>query len=306
MKTNSEDFNALVEKAMKSNNVSTMRPVIEKELLHYDILFCLDQLGLLDNLVFQGGTSLRLCYGGNRFSEDLDFAGGHSFSSSDMNKLKECIQDYLGARYSLEVEVKEPRSQKNEQDTRHIKIEKWQISINTTPEQKEMPKQRIKLEIANIPAYTKQALPLQRNYDFLPDGYEDTLVYTETLDEIMADKLIAFPATTRYIRYRDIWDLAWLKQQGAQVNTELVLKKQQDYKLTEFNQLLHRCIEHLDTFIDGEPFKNEMRRFIPLNVYERTLGKPKFLEYLKSTHRELFTTLHQEINGNASKNRFEM
>ena len=91
MKTHADDFNALVEKAMQSHQLSTMRPVIEKELLHYDILFCLDQDGLLDNLVFQCGTSLRLCYGGNRLSEDLDFAGGYSFASTDMIKLKECI-----------------------------------------------------------------------------------------------------------------------------------------------------------------------------------------------------------------------
>ncbi|HET6629122.1 MAG TPA: nucleotidyl transferase AbiEii/AbiGii toxin family protein, partial [Woeseiaceae bacterium] len=46
------------------------RPVVEKELLHYDILFALDTEGLLDPLTFQGGTSLRLCYGAQRFSED--------------------------------------------------------------------------------------------------------------------------------------------------------------------------------------------------------------------------------------------
>lgn len=38
-----------------------MRPVIEKELLHYDILYALDEARVLDNLVFQGGTSQRLC-----------------------------------------------------------------------------------------------------------------------------------------------------------------------------------------------------------------------------------------------------
>jgi len=59
-----------------------MRPIIEKELQHYDFLFCLDQAGLLDTRVFQGGTSLRLCYGGSRFSEDLDFADGKEFTSA--------------------------------------------------------------------------------------------------------------------------------------------------------------------------------------------------------------------------------
>jgi len=56
---NNEDFNVLVELAMREKGYSHMRPVIEKELLHYDLLFVLDRQGLLDKLTFQGGTSLR-------------------------------------------------------------------------------------------------------------------------------------------------------------------------------------------------------------------------------------------------------
>ena len=67
---------ALVDMAVRDGHDENSRPVIQKELLHYDILFCLKQSGLLDGLVFQGGTSLRLCYGSNRYSEDLDFVGG--------------------------------------------------------------------------------------------------------------------------------------------------------------------------------------------------------------------------------------
>jgi len=67
------DFNTMVDLAMTAPGRGHMRPVIEKELLHYDILFCLDKEGLLDQLTFQGGTSLRLCHGSPRFSEDLDF-----------------------------------------------------------------------------------------------------------------------------------------------------------------------------------------------------------------------------------------
>ena len=75
------DFMTLVDQAMSLPGRAKMRPVIEKELLHYDILFTLDNKGLLDKLTFQGGTSLRLCYGASRFSEDLDFAGGRNFAS---------------------------------------------------------------------------------------------------------------------------------------------------------------------------------------------------------------------------------
>lgn len=67
--TDQEDFNTLVELAMREKSYAHMRPVVEKELLHYELLFVLDKQGLLDNLTFQGGTSLRLCYGSSRFSE---------------------------------------------------------------------------------------------------------------------------------------------------------------------------------------------------------------------------------------------
>ena len=72
---NPVDFSALVNKAMTQSGPIHMRPVIEKELLHYDILFSLDRKGLLDLLTFQGGTCLRLCYGASRFSVNLDFVG---------------------------------------------------------------------------------------------------------------------------------------------------------------------------------------------------------------------------------------
>ncbi len=66
-------FEVMVEQAMASPGRRHLRPAIEKELLHYDILFSLDKEGLLDQLTFQGDTSLRLCHGSPRFSEDLDF-----------------------------------------------------------------------------------------------------------------------------------------------------------------------------------------------------------------------------------------
>ncbi|HHX4111957.1 TPA: nucleotidyl transferase AbiEii/AbiGii toxin family protein, partial [Proteus mirabilis] len=208
MKIDQENFALLVNKAMQVGNVSHMRSVIEKELLHYDILFALEKGGLLNKLTFQGGTSLRLCYGGNRFSEDLDFAGGKDFSSAMLADMKHCIEKYIGERYGLEVTVKEPKDLKQDPKYSELSIDKWQIAVVTSPERKDLPKQKIKVEVANIPAYTREPQPLQINYDFLPDGYSDMLILTESLDEIMADKIISLPATTRYVRHRDIWDLA--------------------------------------------------------------------------------------------------
>lgn len=193
MKIELADFHALVDLAMKDETRTGNRPVIEKELLHYDILFALDSAGLLDRVVFQGGTSLRLCQGSNRFSEDLDFAGGKNFTSELLAEMKNIIGDYLCKRYNFEVTVKEPNSLKQDPKYAELKIDKWQIAITTSPEQKHLPKQRIKIEVANILAYTRMPLPLKENYDFMPDGYDNILVYTESLNEVMADKIISFP-----------------------------------------------------------------------------------------------------------------
>ncbi len=300
MKINSADFNALVAKAMQQAEVAAMRPVIEKELLHYDILYCLDQAGLLNELVFQGGTSLRLCHGGNRFSEDLDFAGGVDFSSARLAEMKTCIEDYIGKRYGLEVTVKEPASLKQEKEYAELRIDKWQINITTAPGQKDMPKQKIKLEVANVPAYTKEALPLRNNYDFLPDGYEDTLVFTETLDEVMADKLISLPATQRNIRHRDLWDLVWLQQQNARINPEFIRLKLTDYKIPDYQQLLESRIASLDEIVVSAAFHNEMKRFLPTNVYERTLGQDKFKSFVLGTLRKMLTEVHTKLFGNST------
>ncbi|MEI6791465.1 MAG: hypothetical protein WCK42_09825 [Myxococcaceae bacterium] len=50
MKESSNPFLMLVEKAMRTQGRAHMRPVIEKELLHYDLLFAMDDAGLLENL----------------------------------------------------------------------------------------------------------------------------------------------------------------------------------------------------------------------------------------------------------------
>jgi predicted nucleotidyltransferase component of viral defense system len=296
------DFNFLVEQAMRIPGRNHMRPVVEKELLHYDLLFCLDKEGLLDQLTFQGGTSLRLCYGSVRFSEDLDFVGGTAFSSQQLMPMKTCIEDYIGKRYQLEVTVKEPKELRTDPEHLGLKIDKWQIAIVTAPDRKDFPKQRIKIEIANIPAYSRQARSVQVNYNFLPDGYGDTLVMTETLDEIMADKLVSLVNTERYIRHRDIWDLRWLKQEGAKVNLAWIHHKIKDYKVDHYFEKLDKTANNLQKIIHGKAFKDEMNRFIPTEVQERTLNKEKFYDFLTNEIRGLLDEVKQEKKSNDAFN----
>lgn len=55
-----------------------LTPVIEKEIVHYEIIRSLGRNGLLQDITFQGGTSLRLCYGSQRIpwivrEQEIDF-----------------------------------------------------------------------------------------------------------------------------------------------------------------------------------------------------------------------------------------
>lgn len=294
-----EDFNHLVTKAMQDTNYQNMRPVVTKELLHYDILFSLEQAGLLNSLTFQGGTSLRLCYGASRFSEDLDFVGGRDFSTAHVMGIKDCIENYIGSRYGLEVSVKEPNELKQLPNYADIKVDKWQVRVTTSPERKDLPKQKIKLEIANIAAYSRIPKTIRQNYDFLPDGYEDMLIMVESLDEILADKIVSLPSCQKYIRHRDIWDLRWLRQHGAQINIDYVLSKIEDYKVDNYHEKLNKMIDQLDNIVHGKPFIDELSRFIPIDIQERTIKKNQFLDYLVNEDREILKTIEKRLQPQA-------
>lgn len=300
------DFQASVANAMKAPGLSHMRPVIEKELLHYDLLFILDKEGLLDNLTFQGGTSLRLCYGAPRFSEDLDFVGGHDFASQQLMAIKDCIEHYIGKRYGLEVMVKTPSSLQTQIEQQELNVDKWQVAIVTSPGQKHLPRQRIKLEVVNIPAYSREPQALKLNYDFLPDGYADTLIMTESLDEVMTDKLVSLVNCQRYVRHRDIWDLRWLKQQGAQMNMTWLSNKIRDYSIANYSERLDKMWQDLPGIIHGDAFKSEMTRFIPMDVQQRTLAKDKFYDHLSNEIRGLLETVRRELNNTPTENEFRM
>lgn len=86
-----------------------LTPVIEKEIVHYEIIRSLGRNGLLQDITFQGGTSLRLCYGSQRYSEDLDFVAGDKFDSLPLDDFSRTLRCDLLRSYDTEVSVREPK-----------------------------------------------------------------------------------------------------------------------------------------------------------------------------------------------------
>jgi predicted nucleotidyltransferase component of viral defense system len=66
-----------------------------KEAVHFHLLSALSDAGVLRHVVFQGGTALRFCYGGERYSEDLDFVCGKAGSYLDKIEFEQRVRDAL-------------------------------------------------------------------------------------------------------------------------------------------------------------------------------------------------------------------
>src|SRR5437868_10595608 len=66
-----------------------------KEAIHLHLLSALSDVGVLGHVVFQGGTALRLCYGGERYSEDLDFVCGKAGSYVAKIEFDRLVRDAL-------------------------------------------------------------------------------------------------------------------------------------------------------------------------------------------------------------------
>jgi len=269
-------FDSLVTEALKKQpNLSTLRMVVEKELLHHDILRILSHSNLLVDLTFMGGTALRSCYGGVRLSEDLDFTGGSHFSRDSLSTMGEILIKKLNEKYGLQVMVSEPLKDIKNVDT-------WKVKIETRPQQKHVAAQRINIDICAVSSYEKQPMMLLNPYG-VEMGTSGLIIQTQSREEIYADKLLAFALRPNRIKYRDLWDIVWLHQQGVKPSFGLIPRKLQDRKLTEtyfLNLFLQRAqLLSDDSQIELE-FKKEMRRFLSIQQINETIEQSNLWSFI--------------------------
>ena len=269
-------FDQLVDEALKSRaDLTTLRPVVEKELLHHDILRELADAGLLARLTFIGGTCLRACYGSARLSEDLDFTGGSDFKRDQLTELADILKSRMKTRYGLPVSVSKPVKTGG-------KVSTWKLTIKTRPGQKHFPPQRIHLDICAIPSHDPQPMMLRNLYG-VDLGTSGLILQAESREEILADKIIALAFRKNRVKNRDLWDLAWLVQQGIELPTKLIPLKVRDHQRedTEFIEGLQRRLQDLKSRPEmRSDFVKEMHRFLPAATVRNTVEAKSYWEYL--------------------------
>jgi predicted nucleotidyltransferase component of viral defense system len=262
---------------------------ITKEILHYEILHALQDSGALEHLTFQGGTSLRLCYQGNRYSEDLDFAGGRDFDPRVMDPFCELLKREIADAYGLAVAISEPESGKlDEQST--VTVARWNARIAIPNASRSLPQRElIKIEVANVPAYDADLVPVAINYPHLPAPFSQMLIPVESRAEILADKIVALSARP-YFKARDIWDIKFLLNKGIPQaeGLKFVGRKLLDYGLPvdTFRAGLTARIEQLRTPETAESFRKEMIRFVDQTV-ARYLERTEFIDKIMESSIDL-------------------
>lgn len=282
-------------------DLAAITPVIEKEILHHDIMAVLVQQGVMSSLTFIGGTALRMCYNSSRLSEDLDFNGGHNFKPADFNGLEHEIKSYIEAKYETNVWVNKPSSER-QGDT-----SSWTISIEKEANRPDLTRQKMHIDVCAIPSFDIEKRPLINHYNIAVPT-EGLLIPVQSLDEIMADKFIALAYRARRIKPRDIWDVLWLSQRNVEASVELTKRKldARGKAFSDFSDALMSQVTKLQSSDETrDDFYQEMRRFIPTNIQVRTLKNPDYWNYVQAETKKLANKLlasetpHQFDMGNS-------
>jgi len=197
----------------------------EKNYLHVAILFAISKL-FPEKLMFKGGTALMLCYGLDRFSEDLDFnvVDNHLNIDDTLNKIKAFLIDY---NIIIDYKIEENKFQ----DTCVYFYGPLYKNTNNTR--------------------CKNTIDFSRRNDYLSNGNvsrinhiynEFPVFYINTLDikEILAEKVRAIMTRKKA---RDVYDLYFLILKKTEIDLDIINKKLALYNQT-FN--LNKFIEAIE------------------------------------------------------------
>jgi len=249
----------------KAERIGARVKSVYQEEMQKAILTALSRKGCFNDVVFHGGTALRLFHGNPRFSEDIDLVLKEGRDHFDLSRsMKEVERTCIESFPFLEtVEIK---NQKMERE-----LQRYILRAGSDD-----PKQKIKIhiEIANVPSYHNKP----RILDFPPF---QPAVRVEETSEILADKVRAL-GYRPFLKGRDLWDIYFLSiERSVKLDRDLVIRKVRDYN-EEVNEIEDR-FEKVKKKVQSEGLSilsNEMDRFLPKQVLDSY--RPIYKEILKS------------------------
>lgn len=268
----------------KRDEENTLQEILQQITLHGLYLG-----GFFDTAAFYGGTALRMLYGLDRFSEDLDFCLKNPDKNFDLQTYLSAIQEEL-ERYGFTAFIEEKRSGQDVAiEPAFVKQETISglmiIGRDGSSAQKG---QRVKIRLE-----VDKTNPKGANYCTklikLPTPY---MIGTMTEGSLFAGKLHALIARAylNRVKGRDYYDFLYYVARGTPVNFGYLEAKLVDSGHIQKNQHFGRddLIELLQQKFRDVDFKKAREDVIPF-------VKPERQKDLKSWSTQLFSALALDI-----------
>jgi len=258
-----------------------------REITQEAMLAALGRTDFFKEALFQGGTCLRIFYGVNRFSEDMDFLLKEPNRDYALQPHLHAVSDELRA-YGYDIEIVD-RSKADLtvrkaflKDDSLGKVLQLRYAALSGPRRKI----RIKLEVdTNPPAGSGMEIKYV-DFPFLSS------VTLQDRPSLFAGKLHAILCRD-YVKGRDWYDFLWYTGQGFGINYAFLssaLRQQGPWRNTDIQVDWPWCLTHLENKInsvDWAAASEDVRRFV------KATEQPS----LKLWNRELFLSQLRKIRG---------
>jgi predicted nucleotidyltransferase component of viral defense system len=243
------------------------------------------------NLVFQGGTAIRWCHGGERFSEDLDFVthlDRHALEklmrSTETPVTRECI-----AHFGPGLLTVTSRGRRDEGTVWRLVFEPQTARDRIT----------VKVECERLQegatlATEPRVLGMQKAVSYLIGASEfriprpNSVLVVETPEEILSDKVRAL-LERPYLKGRDIYDVWHLRDRLRVPVVRVVMERKFSCYAAPFTPRRRPAWFESNDKESVDAIEADLRRFLSLEMMEvcRADGYRRFLDAVKGVFREL-------------------
>lgn len=196
-----------------------------KEVIQEIALAGLSRGGFFEKVAFYGGTCLRIFYGLNRFSEDLDFALVNKDDSFKLNDYFPTLEKEFNS-YGLEINI-EAKKKENEIQSAFIKGNTLMLMLSFFPKNDEAKRvisnQKIKIKF-EVDVDNPSGGTTQIKYRMLPSPYAVRIFDEPTL---FAGKIHAILCRNykHHVKGRDYYDYLFYIGKGTKFNLKYLENK---------------------------------------------------------------------------------
>lgn len=257
-----------------------------REIMQEIALAGLSRAGFFEKAAFYGGTALRIFYGLNRYSEDLDFSLLERDANFSLEPYFEAITiefAALGIKVSIKEKTKAIVSTVESAFLKSDTVWKELVLEGVVPQTgvKMMPDLKIKIEVDTMPplGFETEEKLLIRPFSFY--------VKTFTLPSLFAGKMHAllFRKWQNRVKGRDWYDLEWYIQKGIQLDLGHFLLRARDTgdwkEETITNEQARQLLRDKINGVNFDSIKEDVVRFIPDDSALQIWGPQYFLDLIE-------------------------